>query len=1219
MAKPVPFIDRDQELDRVDEFVREWGTRRIVCIKADGGVGKTRLLEEIRERCLRSVADYEKTGIRTDIKIATVLEFLEHEWFRRYVDGSQAMADELGVELLIGDGNFDMDRMAAELDRLIAEEPDCIIVQHGAHKELRRGMCKAIEQGIKVLTFDNDLKDVGGVTTRVAQDDVQGARLSLAQLAQDINYKGKIAMMWDDTHTPLKRRTGYLREFLPRYPDLELIELKVVIGANIVQEMHDLTKTLLRDQPDIKAIWAPYDEYARGVVSALIEEDRTDIFLYSFDLCPSDVEWMRRPDSPWKATAASDSYEAGRTMVRLAMLAAQGQPVSPHYFLPMKLITQDQVREQDGRLQDLWDRSDVGWTPWIRWLQTGYALVVSDIFDFDDRSLHHPQGLGQRVARSLEAALGQDGDAFAAYRRELRDRRQMEMDGESPETLRRQAERIDETFVECFNAVSARQRVVLFRDTTDALSSPEQWRYELLAQYENCVILIAGRNADEFGKRLKDLGQEVEVVDLQPLTDRDSRRYFMQKQEMLRLHVKPALADKILLLAAGRPILLDLAAERLAREVPFEWLTGLQIEDLKRDLARWQEDFERQLVIHYANTRQPFYWLILTMAHVNPLDAELTAELLAFPGQVAEFRSEARSLIEQARDFVFVKDLPGGAVKLHDEMERLIDDLVWPEVDPDFDRRRRDSQVTAAYLGRRVGELRQSLDQKKQDALRRADVQTSLEDFSEQHVLEQELWVLQQRRLEHLLFAEDFGQAVEVFAELERGATRSGPYSFREELINRMQPYTGRFTPTQLIAFNSILVKYYLDGGEYERANELARQLLASPDLADEDRIDTYIQQANIEVRRGRYRDGIDLFKDAVRLSRSLEWKDWLNRALNGLGWGYRLINDYERALDCYDEALELSVELGDKKREAWLLNNIAWIYTYQGDYHIAEEYCAEAHVLWNEIGEEKGLGALYIVYREIHRRSGRYDLALRYNRNAEEIFARRQDKEWLSQVYGGDGAILVLKEEPEAGEQALEKALEICSAKDRGWLTHWLGRALLEQDKVEEAKEQFAEGYHFTKELPDFRYQLYCLWGLVLVALRTNDRGSLDWLTAQYEEFRSRPEGSHFPAAEGLLLKSLGDLVLLDPPPGAVEQAVGYYERALPLIAQHISYGEFKLRSQIGDIEQRLANVGASTATIRPLRDCLDDMWRDPDLRKRHPGARLAALSWKARGTDGR
>ncbi len=50
MHEPVPFIGREDELNEIRRALDEWGTLRILCIQADGGIGKTRLLQEICNR-----------------------------------------------------------------------------------------------------------------------------------------------------------------------------------------------------------------------------------------------------------------------------------------------------------------------------------------------------------------------------------------------------------------------------------------------------------------------------------------------------------------------------------------------------------------------------------------------------------------------------------------------------------------------------------------------------------------------------------------------------------------------------------------------------------------------------------------------------------------------------------------------------------------------------------------------------------------------------------------------------------------------------------------------------------------------------------------------------------------------------------------------------------------------------------------------------------------
>ena len=47
MAKITPFIGREFELTQIDSWINEKGTYRVICVTGEGGIGKTRLLQEI--------------------------------------------------------------------------------------------------------------------------------------------------------------------------------------------------------------------------------------------------------------------------------------------------------------------------------------------------------------------------------------------------------------------------------------------------------------------------------------------------------------------------------------------------------------------------------------------------------------------------------------------------------------------------------------------------------------------------------------------------------------------------------------------------------------------------------------------------------------------------------------------------------------------------------------------------------------------------------------------------------------------------------------------------------------------------------------------------------------------------------------------------------------------------------------------------------------------
>lgn len=50
MPNYLPFINRDKELAFIDELINQWGRTSILCINADGGIGKTRLLKEVTNK-----------------------------------------------------------------------------------------------------------------------------------------------------------------------------------------------------------------------------------------------------------------------------------------------------------------------------------------------------------------------------------------------------------------------------------------------------------------------------------------------------------------------------------------------------------------------------------------------------------------------------------------------------------------------------------------------------------------------------------------------------------------------------------------------------------------------------------------------------------------------------------------------------------------------------------------------------------------------------------------------------------------------------------------------------------------------------------------------------------------------------------------------------------------------------------------------------------------
>ncbi len=828
-------------------------------------------------------------------------------------------------------------------------------------------------------------------------------------------------------------------------------------------------------------------------------------------------------------------------------------------------------------------------------------LFIADILDFDDRGLRIPENTMGQIARRL------GDDALRTYHTEQRDLLKMRHAKVSAEQLERQKTRIRQTLADSFNQVSSQQRVVFLLDTIEKLKKTreereEVWKLlvEFMSRVHNALFLLAGRNAETLLHDLPSyLAEDATLIKLQPFGESAEKQYLQQKQRLLHIRPEPELDEKLLLLTNGRPILIDLAVEWRSRDLPGKWLTQTPLQEIQglssKKLKQERKKFEARLVRHITQIRTPDDQLILMMSRVFPLNVEMIGRFLP--------QSDSQKLFDDAQTYSFVKSLPDGYISLHDEMRRMIEEHIWEDEDTDIDpdRQREDSQLAIEYLELTAQEIKDRITQLADDeenARLKGDIETELDAFAKQKTREEDYWTLREQQLFHTWFINP-QKGLKLSVALLTESTKAYRLDIREKLLTHTKTYSARagFSSDQMYEVDSSKVKFLLDDGEYSNAKKLTSEVLER-NLKPEQNIDMLIQLANIKIRLGDFSGGVETFKKATKNSREENLTHWLNRALTGLGWGYRLIGRLDKAHQHYREALALSISLGDTKREAMLLNNLALVSAYQSNYKAAKGFCRQAERLWHTLREDRGLGALYVVYGEMYRRDERYDQALQYYQLALDIFQPQDDKEWLSQVYGGIGATDILRGEPEKGKAHLQKALELKIAKDKAWLSHWLGRAILEQGEnqvtIDAAKKAFKESYDEGKGLPDLHYQLHSLWALARIDTLNEDSSQFQWFIDEYNEYKQKRPDVFYPSAEALLRKFLGDLALNNTD---FAQAIKYYREAFPLLAEHITYGPYQLQNQLDYIDQKLSEMKVPQETIKELGDSSQKMWEEKGL----------------------
>ncbi len=281
-----------------------------------------------------------------EVKIALVRYLSTGDFFQAYLAGVERQSAALGVDLRVLDSRQDAALQADMVDQAIALGVDGIIVQHGLTESMQEAVQRAVDAGIKVVAFDVNVENPA--VPQIEQSDRDLARLALEQAIADNGESWKAGYVYVPGIAPLDRRNETWVEFKERYPGIDEKAQFGTLDNPIANSNANQARSVLSANPDITVMFAPYDEFAKGVKIAVDEAGMTDqVSIYSADVSTSDIAAMREPNSAWKATAATNPAVVGEVSVRALAMMLAGENPGASVVVPPTLITQKDLLEKD--------------------------------------------------------------------------------------------------------------------------------------------------------------------------------------------------------------------------------------------------------------------------------------------------------------------------------------------------------------------------------------------------------------------------------------------------------------------------------------------------------------------------------------------------------------------------------------------------------------------------------------------------------------------------------------------------------------------------------------------------------------------------------------------------------------------------------------------------------------------------------------------------------
>jgi tetratricopeptide (TPR) repeat protein len=285
------------------------------------------------------------------------------------------------------------------------------------------------------------------------------------------------------------------------------------------------------------------------------------------------------------------------------------------------------------------------------------------------------------------------------------------------------------------------------------------------------------------------------------------------------------------------------------------------------------------------------------------------------------------------------------------------------------------------------------------------------------------------------------------------------------------------------------------------RLLERARQLAEDPAFTDVDRADVLFRLGACRYNLSSIATAVSLLSQALKLADESELPCDRLRSLI-LEWRsrcYQRQRDFEAAREDVERALELASAVDDRYALAQAHFQASLVAERQGRWVLSRTHAEQAKTLYEEIAHRANVGKLLNNLGGLNFLLGKPEEAITYLKDAFRVALETGSNLDAGFAVSSLAQVHLRTGEPELAEEQARHALELLEGRDDyvdeiGNAQLVLGRALLEQGRLDDAEAMFAEAESSLEQLSSSSHRA-AAWIAKgdLEAKRGNDRAAAD------------------------------------------------------------------------------------------------------------------------------
>jgi rhamnose transport system substrate-binding protein len=264
------------------------------------------------------------------LRIGLVAKSLGNGFFDAVDKGGDEAARELGGVRIIftGPTATTAEGQIEVLNALIAQHVDAIAISANDPDALVPTLKKAMERGVKVISYDSAVAREGRIVhLSPSSDPLIGDTCVQLAVAAAPGGRGQIAILSaTPTSTNQNAWIAAMKQSLARYPGLDLVA--TVYGDDLADKSYREAVALIKRYPQLKVIVAPTSVGIVAAAKAVEDEMQTGrVFVTGLGL-PSELAGHVTAGSV-KSFAIWNPIDLGYATVQLAVRIARGEPAGP--------------------------------------------------------------------------------------------------------------------------------------------------------------------------------------------------------------------------------------------------------------------------------------------------------------------------------------------------------------------------------------------------------------------------------------------------------------------------------------------------------------------------------------------------------------------------------------------------------------------------------------------------------------------------------------------------------------------------------------------------------------------------------------------------------------------------------------------------------------------------------------------------------------------------